>query len=264
MRHLAMNSDPTNHPERPSFKDHFSTHSATYASSRPGYPDSLFTYLSSLCDQHERAWDCATGSGQAAIKLADYFKRVIATDASAAQIAHAQPHQTVSYVVTRAENSTLENNSVDLISVAQALHWFDLPAFTAEVDRILKSSGILAVWSYNLLTINPALDERIQHLYGDVLKPYWPAERQLVEEGYRSIDFPYPELSSPPFAMELDWTLAQLRDYLSTWSAVKACLAATGLDPLERITEQLLERWGDTQASKRIRWALSIRAWKKQ
>lgn len=251
------------HTGKPAFKDHFSSASGAYASARPGYPDSLFAYLSSLSEQHDIAWDCATGSGQAAVKLADYFKSVIASDASAQQIEHAQHHPSVDYIVTSAEDSGIAGNSVDLVTVAQALHWFALPAFSKEVDRTLKCGGVLAAWTYNLLTINPQLDALINHLYNTLLGPYWPAERRLVEEGYQSIDFAYPELTCPRFQMELNWNAGQLLDYLSTWSAIKARIADKQPDPLQEIKDPLFELWGDPQQYKRIEWPLAVRVWQK-
>lgn len=258
----AMSSSNKNHPGNPNFKDHFSSASDTYASARPGYPDSLFAYLSSVCEQHDMAWDCATGNGQAAVKLAAHFKSVIASDASAQQIRHAQPHPSVDYIVTRAEDSGIACNSIDLVTVAQALHWFALPAFSKEVGRTLKAGGVMAAWTYNLLTINPQLDALINHLYDTLLGPYWAAERRLVEEGYQSIDFPYPELKCPNFQMELNWNAGQLLDYLSTWSAVKARIADNRPDPLQEIKDRLFELWGDTQQCKRIEWPLAVRVWR--
>ena len=258
-----MSSPNNNQPGNPVFKDHFSSASDTYASARPGYPDNLFAYLSSVCEQHDMAWDCATGSGQAAVKLADYFKSVIASDASAQQIRHAQYHPSLDYIVTSAEQSAIASNSIDLASVAQALHWFALPAFSTEVDRTLKTGGVLAAWTYNLLTINSQLDALLNHLYGTLLGPYWPAERLLVEEAYQSINFPYLELTCPHFKMELNWNAGQLLDYLSTWSAVKARIADNQSDPLQEIKGPLLELWGDPVQHKRIEWPLAVRVWQK-
>lgn len=258
-----MSSPNNNQPGNPVFKDHFSSASDTYASARPGYPDNLFAYLSSVCEQHDMAWDCATGSGQAAVKLADYFKSVIASDASAQQIRHAQYHPSLDYIVTSAEQSAIASNSIDLASVAQALHWFALPAFSKEVDRTLKCGGVLAAWTYNLLTINPQLDALINHLYSTLLGSYWPAERRLVEEGYQSINFPYPEITCPDFQMELNWNAGQLLDYLSTWSAVKACVADHQPDPLQEIKGALFKLWGDPLQRKRIEWPLAVRVWQK-
>lgn len=209
------------------------------------------------------AWDCATGSGQSAVQLTKYFNRVVATDASESQISNALRQQGIKYSVSAAEDSTLATASVDLITVAQALHWFDLPGFTVEVDRTLKKEGILSVWSYNLLTIRPDIDEQINHLYGTVLYDYWPAERALVEGEYKHIDFPFTELKVPIFQMTLDWTLVQLVAYLSTWSAVNAYILEKESDPVEIIYTELLKLWGSPETRRHIQWPLSVRAWKK-
>lgn len=245
------------------FKDHFSRTSVSYARHRPGYPEPLFKYLSSVCKEHKLAWDCATGSGQSAVQLTKYFNRVVATDASESQISNALRQQGIKYSVAAAEDSTLTTASVDLITVAQALHWFDLPGFTVEVDRTLKKEGILSVWSYNLLTIRPDIDEQINHLYGTVLYDYWPAERTLVEGEYKHIDFPFTELKVPIFQMTLDWTLVQLVAYLSTWPAVNAYILEKESDPVEIIYTELLKLWGSPETRRHIQWPLSIRAWKK-
>lgn len=257
-------STPPNTLDKPSlFKDHFSHDSGSYSCHRPGYPDALFSYLSSITKDHALAWDCATGSGQSAIQLAQYFSRVVATDASESQISHAQKRDGVSYSVASAENSGIEANSLDLITVAQALHWFDISAFTAEVDRTLKEGGILAVWSYNLLTLHPDIDEQINFLYSNILNKYWPAERRLVEQGYKTINFPYNELSVPSFNMTLKWNFEQLINYLSTWSAVKAYHTDNNKDPISFIENKLLKIWGNAKTEITITWPLTVRAWLK-
>ena len=246
------------------FKDYFSQDSASYSRYRPGYPDSLFSYLSSITTDHNLAWDCATGTGQSAVQLAQHFNTVIATDASESQISHAEKHAAVNYFVARAESSAIEANSLDLITVAQALHWFDLTAFTAEVDRTLKESGILAVWSYNLLTLRPDIDELINELYSKILNQYWPAERRMVEQGYKSFevsDKEYAELSTPDFNMSLKWNFEQLIAYLYTWSAVKAYISETG--PIDSIRGKLLKRWTDVEVKMPVTWQLTVRVWQK-
>lgn len=245
------------------FKDHFSHDSDSYSRHRPGYPEALFSYLSSIANNHNLAWDCATGSGQSAVQLAQYFNRIIATDASQSQIGSAQQHERIGYVVASAENSALDDNCLDLISVAQALHWFDLGAFTDEVDRTLKEGGILAVWSYNLLTIRADIDEQVNDLYRSVLNKYWPAERRLVEQGYESIDFPYHEITTPNFSMALGWNFGQLIDYLSTWSAIKAYISDNGKNPIEIIHDRLLKLWGSPDTRMPVKWPLTVRIWQK-
>ena len=248
------------------FKDYFSQDSAAYSRHRPGYPDSLFSYLSSITNDHNLAWDCATGSGQSAVQLAQHFNRVIATDASTSQIRHAVKHAAVQYCVSRAESSAIEANSLDLITVAQALHWFDLTAFTAEVDRTLKDKGIFAVWTYNLLRIRSDIDELINDLYSKTLEQYWSAERRMVEQGYQSIEFPdseYTELSTPDFNMTAKWNVEQLIAYLSTWSAVKAYISKNKQNPIESIKGRLLNRWGNAEPQMTVTWPLTVRVWQK-
>ncbi|HEX8494300.1 MAG TPA: class I SAM-dependent methyltransferase [Pyrinomonadaceae bacterium] len=241
------------------FKDYFSTHSIAYAKYRPRYPSALFEYLSALAPQHERAWDCATGNGQAALGLTPFFRQVIATDASQSQIESAQQHERITYRVATAEQTDIEATSVDLVTVAQALHWFDLEAFYAEVRRVLKASGVLAVWAYNLLEIEPSIDAKINEFYGETVGPYWPPERRLIEEGYNSIAFPFRELNPPPMQMEARWNLPDLAGYLRTWSATKRFTEARGFDPVTSLTDELLSVWGMPEQEKTVRWPLNVR-----
>ncbi|HEV7904386.1 MAG TPA: class I SAM-dependent methyltransferase [Pyrinomonadaceae bacterium] len=241
------------------FKDHFSSHSPDYAKYRPRYPAALFEYLASMTPEHERAWDCATGNGQAALSLAPFFAQVIATDASQSQLDSAPPHEKISYRVAAAEQTDIEAASVNLVTVAQALHWFDLEAFYREVKRVLKPAGVLAVWAYNLLEIEPSIDAKVNEFYGLTVGPYWPPERRLIEDGYRSIVFPFEELKPPPVRMEASWRLSDLVGYLQTWSATKRFIAARGFDPVPALANELLPVWGATNEEKRVYWPLSLR-----
>lgn len=241
------------------FKDHFSTQSEAYASHRPGYPDALFEWLAARAPATDSCWDCATGSGQAAISLSKYFNRVIATDASAEQIRNAIGADTIDYHVAAAENSGLDPASVELIVVAQALHWLNLPAFFKEVDRVLKPQGLLAILSYNLLGVDTEVNEIIHDFYHYTLDGYWPAERLLVEQGYADIQLPYTLLETPIFTMEARWNLHQLLGYLNTWSAVRCYVADAGDTPLIRIAEDLQAAWGDPLETKSIQWPLTLR-----
>ncbi len=241
------------------FRDHFSHDSAGYAAHRPGYPAALFAWLADRVDVRETAWDCATGSGQAAVGLAAHFERVVATDASAQQVASAVPHPRVEYRVAPAEASGLPAASVDLVTVAQAAHWFDLPRFYAEAQRVLKPGGLLAIWCYERLSIEPGPDAVIEPFYAGVLADYWPPERRHVETGYRDLPFPFAELPIPALAMTADWRLDQLMGYLATWSAVKRYREATGHDPLPELEARLREVWFFPDSPKRIRWPLVLR-----
>jgi SAM-dependent methyltransferase len=246
----------------PSFRDLFAFASGSYATHRPDYPDALFRWLATAAPGRALAWDCGTGSGQAAVALAAHFTRVVATDASVKQLASARRAPAVHYVAMSAESAALPRDSANLVTVAQALHWFDRPRFYAEVDRVLRPGGLLAVWSYGMTTIAPAIDAVLGRFYEEVLGPYWPAEHALVESGYAGVELPYPEESVPTFAMQTEWRLAQLGGYLSTWSAVGRYKAAIGTDPLPAALEELERVWGPDEPH-RIRWPLVVRVARK-
>jgi len=244
------------------FKDHFSQESAKYNEFRPSYPQELFSYLFSLTQNHNRAWDCATGSGQSAIGLAKHYNEVIATDASQNQIDAALAQKNVVYQVESVEQSSLKTNAVDLITVGQALHWFDLQKFSVEVIRVLTANGVLAVWTYGLFDINADINKIINFLYNTTLDDYWPFERKMVEEGYKNINFPLQEIKTPIFEMEFEWDLSQLTGYLCTWSAVKKYKAVEKIDPVMAIHYELCKLWGDPLQTKLVRWPLIMRVWR--
>jgi len=241
------------------FKDHFSGHAVDYAKFRPHYPGELFEYLACISPRHELAWDCATGNGQAAVGLARHFWSVIATDASAQQIESAEPDDRISYRVALAEASGIDSASVDLILVAQALHWFDLDAFFTEAKRVLKEDGVLAITSYKVLEIAPEIDAIIWKFYHETTGPFWPPERELVETDYKDIQFPFPELSPVPFEMREQWNLDQLAGYLRTWSATQKFIAARGFDPVDSLMEELGAVWNNPEQVREIKWPLHLR-----
>ncbi|HEV8542466.1 MAG TPA: class I SAM-dependent methyltransferase, partial [Verrucomicrobiae bacterium] len=231
-----------------------------YANFRPHYPAALFDYLATLVPQTATVWDCAAGSGQATLDLARRFAKVIATDASAEQIASATPLSNVDYRVALAEESGLPANSVDLITVAQALHWFRLDQFFAEARRVLKPGGVLSVWVYATNQFeNQAVNQIVQDFYLNVVGPYWPPERKLTETGYRGIVFPLQELSTPFFRMQARWALDQLLGYFSTWSATNRFIKANGRNPIEPLAEALAKVWGDTHSPQLVVWPLALR-----
>lgn len=242
-----------------SFKDHFSKQAADYAKYRPHYPTALFDWLAQQAPSRDLAWDAGTGSGQVAVELARLFERVVATDPSAKQINNAEAHARVEYRVEPAERSSLEPASVDLLTVAQALHWFDFPAFYAEAERVLKPGGVLAAWCYGLFRTGSEADEVLDLFYTEMVGPYWPPERKLVEEGYRSVPFPLPETAAPEFAMEAEWDLDDLLGYFGTWSAVQGYREAKGGDPVAEIRERLAAAWGSPEAKKTIKWPVHLR-----
>jgi len=242
------------------FQDHFSQVSNLYADFRPQYPSQLFDYLTELAPDRSLAWDCAAGTGQATVDLARRFDRVIATDASAEQIAAAKPQPNVEHRVAAAEQSGLPDKCVDLVTVAQALHWFDLPRFYAEARRVLRPGGVLAVWAYGINTVEEdAINEVVQDYYSNVVGPYWPPERKLVEEGYRTLPFPFTEVQPPRFEMHTRWTLDQLLGYFSTWSATNRFIKARGENPLRPLADLLRRAWGNEATARIVTWPLSLR-----
>ena len=248
-----------------SFKDHFSSLAAPYAAFRPTYPPALFDFLAESCHDRRTAWDCACGNGQATVALAERFESVIATDASQQQISAATPGANITYRVARADDSGLAPHSVDLVTVAQALHWFDLDAFYREVQRVLDPRGLLAVWTYGLLHVEgTAADTLVQEFYHDIVGPYWPPERRFVEEGYRGFTFPFAELSPPPFNMHEQWDRAHLLGYLRSWSATGRYVEERGLDPVSALEERLASVWSDAHTARRVTWPLALRVGRRE
>ena len=242
------------------FHDHFSGFASRYAGFRPNYPAALFDYLATLASRDCTVWDCAAGNGQASVDLAKKFGRVIATDASSEQIKSATPQPNIQYRVAPAEESGLPDKSVGLVTVAQALHWFQFDRFYAETRRVLASNGVLAVWAYGVNEVeDAAVNGLIQDYYLNKVGPWWPPERKLVEEGYRTIPFPFREIEPPAIRMEAQWTLEQLLGYFSTWSATNRCMKATGQNPLEPFAEDLRRHWGDPQTPRLVVWPLTLR-----
>jgi SAM-dependent methyltransferase len=244
------------------FKDHFSATADSYRIYRPSYPAELFVWLAQAAPRQETALDCGCGNGQAAVALADHFARVLAVDPSAEQIANALPHERVEYRVAPAEATGVASASIDLVVVAQALHWFDLDRFYPEVQRVARTGAVLAAFTYGLLTVDPEVDRVLGRFYHDVVGPWWPPERAHVDDGYRSLPFPFAEMAAPAFAISQEWNLAHLTGYLATWSAVKEYRRRQGHDPLELVAGELAAAWGDPQCSRVIRWPLALRVGK--
>ena len=245
-----------------SFEDHFSRAAQDYARHRPSYPTDLFSYLASVSPGLDLAWDCGTGNGQAALALVEHFERVVATDASADQIKHAFRHDAVEYRVEPAESVSLATGSVDLVTVAIAVHWFDFDRFYTEVRRVLKPAGVLAVWTYHLPTIEPRIDSLLRRYHGEVLKGYWPERIRYVDDRYKTLPFPFSELAPPPIHMETAWTLAQVAGFLDSWSGTRRFEAESGRHPLEEIWDQLEAAWGDANQERCLDWPLHLRVGK--
>lgn len=242
--------------------DYFSFQAAEYAQFRPRYPAKLFDWLRSQVEVAELAWDCACGSGQATDELAMRFKQVVATDVSQKQLDHAPPIPNVEYRLVPAENSRLAVESVDLITVAQALHWFDLTKFWHEANRVLKPGGVLAAWSYGIFRIeDQTITDICMGYYAGVLKQYWPPERRIVEAGYGSLELPFAEIVPPQFEMTVDWSLRQLLGYFASWSATAKYRITNGRDPLKELEQRLRKVW--PHDTRRIEWPLSVRVGRK-
>jgi SAM-dependent methyltransferase len=210
------------------FADHFSGASAAYAAFRPRYPDALFDFLARVAPARDAAWDVGTGTGQAAVGLARHFAHVVASDASRTQIEHATPNARVSYRVAPAEASGLDSASVDLVTVAQALHWFDRSRF-------------------------------MRDFYSGIVGPFWPPERRITEERYQTIEFPFTEIVAPSFVIEQTVTLDDAAGYVRTWSATRAFLKHHRRDPVDDLVKQLARAWGAPQESRLARWPVSMR-----
>jgi SAM-dependent methyltransferase len=239
-----------------SFHDHFSNRAETYARARPTYPDRLFEELALRTPSHDLAWDSGTGNGQAARGLANHFARVIATDPSEAQLREATPHPRITFRRGREAESGLEGRVADLVTAAQAAHWFDLPAFYQEARRVLKPGGIIAMWSYGVCRLGSDLASILDPFYYDTVGPYWPPERVHVDSGYRDLPFPFPSEPFPELSIERDWTLEEFLEYVHTWSAVNRYIAAKASDPVSQLGDSLRRHWRGTQP---VVWPVAVR-----
>lgn len=227
-------------------KDNFSKQAAGYATFRPHYPTALYNWLFDHCRHFEYALDCATGNGQAASELAHKFKLVHAIDISAGQIANAVQKTNIIYSMHRAEATGFADNSFDLVTVAQSLHWFDHERFFAEVNRITRHSGLFAAWGYSLLQVNREIDDLVSDFYYRMVGPYWDKERKHVDEHYRSIPFPFRPIPCPDFNIEVDWTAEHMLGYLQSWSAVQHYEKAHGQNPVDIIRDNIIKTWGNS------------------
>ena len=245
-------------PSTRAFADHFSAHASTYATFRPRYPLALYHWLAMISPGTALAWDAGTGNGQAAAGLVTRFARVVATDASAEQIARAATHARIEYAVAQYE-SGIADHTAQLVTVGQALHWFDAEAFCREVRRVLQPRGVLAVFAYVHSRVSPAVDVAVRHHHDVTLGHYWAAEHHLIHDEYRSIALPIDELVAPPFELEEEWTLAQYIGFLRSWSATQRLLAARGEEPIIAFERELAEAWGIVERRK-VTWPLLIRA----
>jgi SAM-dependent methyltransferase len=241
------------------FQDHFASAAEAYRANRPRYPSALFDFLAEAAPRRGTAWDCATGSGQAAEELGQRFARVVATDASLGQLARAPRGSRVRFAAATAEAAPVADGCVDLVTVAQALHWFQLEPFYAEVRRVLRPGGLLAVWTYNLLSVTPAVDREVRHVHDEVVGPYWPDPRQYVNTSYATLPFPFERLAVPELAMEARWSVDRLLGYIASWSAVHHYRKACGADPVAELEPRLRRAWGEAE-EREARWPLTVLA----
>ena len=242
-------------------KDNFSTQAADYSRYRPHYPKEIIDYIVSFTTSKDAALDVATGNGQVAAALADYFNEVQATDISDNQLANATRLPNIFYSRQPAEKTSFEDSSFDLITVAQAIHWFNFDAFYAEVKRLLKPEGILAIMGYGLFYTNAGTHKILHRFYHDIIGPYWDAERHYIDEEYKTIPFPFEELSSRNFENRFTWSFEQLTGYLETWSAVQHYIKKNGSNPVDLIRVELKESW--EKGNKQVTFPLLLRLGKR-
>ena len=237
--------------------DHFSGHAAEYARARPTYPVGLYRWFASITPGHDLAWDAGCGSGQATVALADHYAHVVGTDISPQQLEQAKTHPAVEYRIGDEGTSHQADRSVDLITAAQAAHWFDLPRFFGEARRVLKPGGIVAIWGYGLTRFAPEIDVAVQRFYADVVGPFWPSGREHLDAEYRTLDLPIEQIETPAFLMTVNWDLKAYGEYLETWSAVQRYRKAKGEDPVPTILAELRKLWGPQPRV--VSWPLYLR-----
>ncbi len=239
--------------------DNFSIGSDNYAAYRPQSPKEIYTFLYQHVQHYNTAWDCGTGNGQVAVVLSDKFATVYATDISEEQLALATKRDNIIYRKERAEQTLLAENSIDLVTVAQAIHWFDFDRFYEEVRRVATREAVIAAWTYNVLRVTPAVNRVIDHLYLDITRPYWDAERKYVDEQYATIPFPFKEVFAPPMTITLYRNVEWLIGYLGTWSGVKNYIKATGTDPVAMVRHDIVAAWGDRELHE-VNFPIHVRA----
>lgn len=232
-------------------KDLFSKQSDLYARYRPTYPKELYDYILSFVKEKNTAWDCATGNGQAAVVLADHFKKVIATDISSAQIEKATPKKNIEYLVCPAESTPFEKNTFDLVTVAQAYHWLKWNEFKIEVTRVSKPGAIIGIWAYyQRFTDDEKIDKAVHDFYENITKPYWDYERKYVDERYATVEFDYDLLPVKQFETVLNWQREDLIGYISSWSAIQKFIKANGHSPIPIIEEEINKVWPEGEVKK--------------
>lgn len=226
-------------------KDLFSSHSRQYAAFRPSYPQALYDFIMKHVKENKTAWDCACGNGQVAKDLSTRFQKVYATDHSPKQIENAFQAANIDYSIATAEKTSFEDAQFDIVTVGQALHWFDIPSFFSEARRVSKPGGVVAVWGYSLLSVDPKIDPTINNFYTEIIGPYWDKERKLVDDRYASVSFPFDRIEVPAFEFSFDWTLEEFIGYISTWSSVQKYIKQNQVDPSQDLGDRISRLWGD-------------------
>ncbi len=233
-------------------KDNFSKQADVYAQYRPEYQPGLFEYILGFVKEKTLAWDCGTGTGQAAKMLSPHFKQVFATDISQKQLDKAHKAANISYAVEPAETTSLPDHSADLVTVAQAIHWFNFDEFYKEVNRVAKPGSVIAVWTYSLLHISDEIDNIVEEYHYETLGKFWDPERKYVDDGYATIPFPFEEVETPTFHIEVNWSMDDLNGYFNTWSALQKFITANGYSPVNELMNQVEQCWGDHEKRKII------------
>ncbi len=242
-------------------KDNFSDQASLYKKYRPNYPEALYDLILSHCKNFDLTWDCATGNGQVAEVLSKHFDQVVATDISAEQLSHAIQAGNINYRQGRAEASGLENNSIDLLTIGQAIHWFDFDKFYAEAKRVLKTDGLIAAWTYGTFRVREEIDLVIDHFYSDVVGPYWDDERSYIDKEYRTIPFPFTEIATNQnLWIERNWSIQDIEGYLNTWSGVAHYRREHKSNPVDDVITRLAAHWAETE---KVRFPLFLRLGKK-
>ncbi|MFA3782182.1 methyltransferase domain-containing protein [Melioribacteraceae bacterium 4301-Me] len=247
------------------FKDYFSKQANIYSVNRPTYPRELFEYLASITPSKKIALDCATGNGQAAVSLAEFFESVKAIDASQKQLQNAKARPNVEYKLSTAEKTDFPNDYFDLITVAQALHWFDIEKFFNEAKRILKPNGIIAIFIYTNFISDSKIEHIIDNFYNNIVGKYWPPERKHVDTRYESIPFPFDmsnefeEIRPPSFIIKTHWNCEQLFGYLESWSATQIYKEKNNLNPIDLIKDEVYKVWDPPEAEKELTWPLYLK-----
>lgn len=242
------------------FKDNFSKQAEVYVKFRPSYPSELFGFLKGLTVEHELAWDCGTGNGQSAIQLAQFFDRIYATDPSQEQIKNAIPDVRIEYKVENAEYpSSIYDKSVDLITVAQAVHWFDFGAFNSQVRRVLKPGGVIAVWAYGIPTINDEIDIIVKNFHDNIVGEFWVPENKLIDKEYSTIPFPYEEIEAPEFFIRKQVTFSEALGHFRSWSATQKYIDKYAENPINSLSQKLEVYWGESQIQKEMVWKLILK-----